>query len=109
MQKSSAKSDPLQLKEQKWGKHKQELLAEFGVLTAKGLVVVYSGGSTKSVRGWMQAGYGVWFGHKYHRNFSAHVPAHEWQSINRGELKGVPHATLSGVQGEFMVVVLDSE
>ena len=57
----------------------------------------------------MQAGYGVWYGPHNTRNFSAHVPAHERQSISRGELRGVQHAMLSRAVGEHMVIVLDSE
>ena len=57
----------------------------------------------------MQAGYGVWFGDNSNRNFRAHVPAHERQSISRGELRGVLHAMLSREAGERMVVVVDSE
>ena len=56
----------------------------------------------------MQAGYGVWFGLHHQRNFSAHVPAHEWQSIRGGNYGGL-HAMLSRAPGERMVVVLESE
>ena len=37
------------------------------------------------------------------------MPGHERQSISRGELRGVLHAMLSRVEGERMVVVVDSE
>ena len=105
----SARPDPLKLKEEKWGSHKQSLLAELEKMSGEGWVVVYTDGSAKRVRGWMQAGYGVWFGDNSSRNFRAHVPAHERQSISRGELRGVLHAMLSRVAGERMVVVVDSE
>ena len=55
-------------------------------MSGEGWVVVYTDGSAKRVRGWMQAGYGVWFGDNSSRDFRAHVPAHERQSISRGEL-----------------------
>ena len=46
-------------------------------------------------------GYGmVWYGKHSPRNYSAHVPAHERQSISRGELRGVLHATLGRLQGD---------
>ena len=105
----SARPDPLKLKEEKWGDHKKSLLAELEKMSGEGWVVVYTDGSAKRVRGWMQAGYGVWFGHHHSRNFRAHVPAHERQSISRGELRGVLHAMLSRAEGERMVVVVDSE
>ena len=85
------------------------LLLELERMEQGGWVVVYTDGSAKRVRGWMQAGYGVWFGPHHNRNFSAHVPAHERQSISRGELRGVLHAMLSRAVGERMVIVLDSE
>ena len=78
-------------------------------MSGEGWVVVYTDGSAKRVRGWMHAGYGVWFGQHNSRNFRAHVPAHERQSISRGELRGVLHAMLSRAEGERMVVVVDSE
>ena len=105
----SARPDPLKLKEEKWGSHKRSLLAELERMSGEGVVVVYTDGSAKRVRGWMQAGYGVWFGNNSSRNFRAHVPAHERQSISRGELRGVLHAMLSREAGEQMVVVVDSE
>ena len=105
----SARPDPLKLKEAKWGSHKRSLLAELEGMSGEGWVIVYTDGSAKRVRGWMQAGYGVWFGDNSNRNFRAHVPAHERQSISRGELRGVLHAMLSREAGERMVVVVDSE
>ena len=51
----------------------------------------------------------MWFGANSSRNFRAHVPAHERQSISRGELRGVLHAMLSRATGERMVVVVDSK
>ena len=105
----SARPHPLKLKEEKWGSHKQSLLAELEKMSGEGWVVVYTDGSAKRVRGWMQAGYGVWFGDNNSRNFRAHVPAHERQSISRGELRGLLHAMLSRAAGERMVVVVDSE
>ena len=105
----SARPDPLKLKDEKWGSHKRSLLAELERMSGEGWVVVYTDGSAKRVRGWMQAGYGVWFGDNSNRNFRAHVPAHKRQSISRGELRGVLHAMLSREAGERMVVVVDSE
>ena len=63
----------------------------------------------EAIKGVDAGRYGVWYGLHHHRNFFAHVPAYEWQSISRGELQGLPHAMLGGVQGEHMVVVLESE
>ena len=77
-----------ELKEEKWGSHKQSLLAELERMSGEGWVVVYTDGLAKRVRGWMQAGYGVWFGDNSSRNFRAHVPAHERQSISRGGVAG---------------------
>ena len=84
-------------------------MEELGQLAADGWVVAYTDGSAKRVRGWMQAGYGVWYGHNAPRNTAAHVPAHKRQSISKGELRGVLHAGLSRQASERMVKVLDSE
>ena len=73
----SARPDPLKLKEEKWGSHKRSLLAELEGMSGEGWVVVYTDGSAKRVRGWMQAGYGVWFGDNSDRNFRAH-PEVRW-------------------------------
>ena len=35
-----------------------------------------------------QVGYSVWYGKREPRNFAAHVPPHERQSISRGKLRG---------------------
>ena len=105
----SARPDLPKLKEEKWGSHKRSLLAELERMSGEGWVVVYTDGSAERVRGWMQAGYGVWFGDNISRNFRAHVPAHERQSISTGELRGVLHAMLSREAGERMVVWVDSE
>ena len=93
--KPAAQPGTLQKKELKWGEHKKTLLLELERMGQEGWVVAYTDGSAKRVRGWMQAGYGVWYGPHHTRNFSAHVPAHERQSISRGELLGVLHAMLS--------------
>ena len=105
----STQLDPLQKKEAKWGGYKATLLKELGDMQAQGWEVVYTDGSAKRVRGWMQAGYGVWFGEGSSRNCHACVPAHERQSISRGELRGVLRALQDRRPGERMVVVLDSE
>ena len=107
--KPSAKPDPMQLKEAKWGSHKRRLVEELEKMTAEGWVVAYTDGSAKRVRGWMQAGYGVWYGRHVHRNSATHVPSHERQSISRGELGGVLRVALSRQPGERMVIKLDSE
>ena len=41
------------------------------------------------------------------RNFAAHVPVTERQSVSHGELRGVLHALLHSKPGERLVVVLD--
>ena len=105
----STQLDPLQKKEAKWGEYKAKLLQELGDLQAQGWEVVYTDGSAKRVRGWMQVGYGVWFGEGSPRSCHACVPAHERQSISRGELRGVLRALQDRRPGERMVVVLDSE
>ena len=66
-----------------------------------GWTVAYTDGSAKHVRGWMQAGYGVWYGVGHSRNHAAHVPTHERQSTSRGELRGVlpSHLKVPGREG----------
>ena len=91
------------------GAYMRQLLHELEELSEQGYLIVYTDGSAKRARGWMQAGYGVWYGEGHSNNHAAHVPAHERQSVSRGELKGVLHAMLTRGPGERMVVVLDSE
>ena len=43
----SARPDPLKLKEEKWGSHKQSLLAELERMSGEGWMVVYTDGSAK--------------------------------------------------------------
>ena len=93
----------------KRGEHKACLMKESGGLSSQEWTMVYADGSAKKGRGWMQAGYGVWLGGQSPRNFHAHVPAHERQSISQGELPGVPHALQQWRPAEKMVLVLDSE
>ena len=107
--KKSQKVDALHLKEAKWGAQKKKLLQELEGLQREGRVVAYTHGSAKRICGWMQAGYGVWFGPGHKANHTAHVPAHERQSISRRGLRGVLHAMLARDLGERLVVVLDSE
>ena len=57
----------------------------------------------------MQVGYGVWYGEGLERNFYSSVPAHERQSVRRGELQGVPHALLQRQESETLVIIMDSE
>ena len=74
-----------------------------------GWTVAYTDGSAKTVCGWAQAGFGVWFHRGSPRNHSAHVPISERQSVSRGELRGVLHAVLARRPGERLAVVMDSE
>ena len=67
--KPAAQPGTLQKKELKWGEHKKTLLLELERMGQEGWVVVYMDGSAKCVRGWMQAGYGVWYGLHHTRNF----------------------------------------
>ena len=60
---------------------------KLAVLEREGWQLVYTDGSAKQVRGWWQAGYGVWFGEGEDRNVGAPVPTHERQSVSRGELR----------------------
>ena len=53
-------------------------------MAAGGWVVVSTGGSATWGRGWMHAGFGMWFGDEHPRDFHTHVPAHDWQSSSRG-------------------------
>ena len=53
--------------------------------------MAYTDGSAKGVRGWLSAGYGVWYGDSKGDNYYNQVPAHERQSVSRGELNGVLH------------------
>ena len=57
-------------------------MSKLTTLQSQGGVVVYTDGSAKRVWGWMQAGYGVWYGTGHSRNHTAHVPASERQSIS---------------------------
>ena len=57
----------------------------------------------------MQAGYGFWYGEGSARTFYSSVPAHECQSISRGELQGVLHALLHRQEVERLVVIMDSK
>ena len=69
----------------------------------------YTDGSAKTVRGWAQAGYGMFFEEGSLRNYAAHVPKGERQSVSRGELRGLLHAVLHRHEGERLLVVVDSE
>ena len=67
--KPAAQVDPIKAKEVKWGAHQDVLLQELADMAAGGGVIVYTDGSAKRVRGWIQAGFGVWFGDAHPRNF----------------------------------------
>ena len=101
--------DKLALKEAKWGKYKNEKVQQLAALEQGGRTVAYTDGSAKTVRGWAQAGFGVWFHRGSPRNHLAHVPISERQSVSRGELRGVLHAVLARRPGERLAVVMDSE
>ena len=53
--------DKLALKEAKWGKYKNEKVQQLAASEQGGWTVAYTDGSAKTVRGWAQAGFGVWF------------------------------------------------
>ena len=69
----------------------------------------YTDGSAKIVRGWVQAGYGVFLEDDSPRNHAAHVPEEERQRVSQGELRGVLHALLHRRVGERLLVIMDSE
>ena len=102
-------SDTLALKEAKWVKYKNGKVQQLAALEQRGWTVAYTDGSAKTVRGWAQAGFGVWFHRGSPRNHSAHVLISEQQSVSRGELRGVLHAVLARRPGERLAVVMDSE
>ena len=79
-------------KEQRWGQYRDAVVEKLAVLEREGWQLVYTDGSAKQVRGWWQAGYGVWFGECEDRNVGARVPTHKRQSVSRGELRGVLYA-----------------
>ena len=83
---------PGDLKEQKWGKYRDAVVKKLAVPEREGWQLAYTDGLAKQVRGWWQAGYGVWFGEGEDRNIGAPVPTHERQSVSRGELRGVLYA-----------------
>ena len=101
--------DKLALKEAKWGKYKDAKVQHLAALEQRGWTVAYTDVSAKTVRGWAQAGFGVWFHRGSPRNHSAHVPINERQSVSRGELRGVQHAILARHSGERLAVVMDSQ
>ena len=68
------------------------MVEKLAVLEREGWQLVYTDGSAKQVRGWWQAGYGVWFGEGGDSNVEALEPTHERQSVSRGELRGVLYA-----------------
>ena len=86
--------DKLALKEAEWGGYKDAAVRRLASLEEDGWTVAYTDGSSKMVRGWRQGGYGVWFAEASTRNFAAPIPESEWQSVSRGELRGVLHAIL---------------
>ena len=101
----SARPNPVQLKEAKWGNTRLSWWRSWDSWQP-------TGGwwpTQTAQRSGCGGGNGVWYGHNAPRNTAAHVPAHERQSISRGELRGVLHAGLSCQAGEWMVIVLDSE
>ena len=49
-------------------------------------------GSAKWVKGWMQAGFGIWVEGQSAQCHSAHVPVHDRHSARRAELRGVLRA-----------------
>ena len=100
---------PLDLKEQKWGQYRDGVVERLQVPAGEQWTLVYTDGSAKQVRGWWQAGYGVWFGEADERNVGLLVPDSERQSVSRGELRGVLYTLQCRQACEKMVVVLDSE
>ena len=97
------------LKEKKWGEYRDAVVKRLVTLESEGWTVAFTDGPAKQVKGWWQAGYGVWFGESSPRNCSLPVPIAERQSVSRGELRGVLYALQSRVRDERLVVVLGSE
>ena len=101
--------DKIALKEAKWGQYRDAVVQRLCSLEEDGWTLVYTDSSSKTVQGWMQGGYGVWFAANSPRNHAAHIPESERKSVSRGELRGGLHAILHRRLGEYMVVVMDSE
>ena len=69
---------------------KAPLLGQFGVLQGlrqQGWFVACTDGPAKRVEEWIQAGKGAWYGDQSPLNYDNTLPAHQRQSINRGELR----------------------
>ena len=78
-------------------------------LQQEGVPIAFPDGSSKRVRGWDQAGYGVFYGEGDARNYAASVPQAELQMNNRGELRAVLHVLHALPPGERTSIVMDSE
>ena len=101
--------DKLAQMEEKWGRYRDAAVQRLQSPEGEGWTIVYTDGSSKTVRGWMQGGYGVWFAGESQRKHAAHVPENERQSVSRGELRGALYAILHRRPGECMAAVMDSE
>ena len=100
--------DKLAEKEAKWGSHlhvTMKTMKEVTELVAQGWVEAYKDRSAKQVQEWMQAGNGIYSLEQSVRNFSAHVPVTERQSVSWGEFRGVLHVSLQSKPGERLVSV----
>ena len=78
-------------------------------LQGDGVAIAFKDGSSKRVRVWDQAGFGVFYGEGYFRYYSAPVPQCELQSNNCGELRAVLHMLQTLPQGGRVAIVMDSE
>ena len=75
----------------KKGQYKEQVIAASITILEKqhtGWLVVFTDSSAKQVRGYRQAGLGVFYGKADTRNVSEHVPLGEKQTVSRAELRG---------------------
>ena len=98
-----------ELKQAKYAAHVATTMERLERLQGDGVAIAFTDGSSKQVRGWDQAGSGVFYGEGDSRNHSAPVPQCELQSNNCGELKAVLHVLQNLPQGGRVATVMDSE
>ena len=91
--------------------YRDKLVTELAALSQSGAVVMFffpADGSAKWVKGWMQAGFGIWLEGQPSR-YWAHAPIHERHSVSRAELPGLLRVVTAPKPKECLVVMLDSQ